>query len=332
MRRMTRRELMRMLPPMVPFMASAFRPLAAAVVERNFGPLAAAAGAAERKLKYVQTSFGEIAYADRGKGRPALFVHGLFLNGYLWRNVIERVADVRRTIAVDLMAHGATKISGDQDLSFAAQAEMLEAVCEKLKLGQVDLVANDSGGGIAQIFAARHPQRIRTLTLTNCDTHDNWPGDVLQRLMNLAAQEQLGPLIRRWLSDVTVARAAFDSVYEHPDQVSEETFRTYLEPLVQTPESVHNLGRFLAAMDNRHTLAIEPLLKRLNAPTLIVWGTGDPIFDIKWAYWLRDTIPGTRKVIQLEGARLLFPEERPAELAAALREHWRGDGANRRKV
>jgi len=39
----------------------------------------------------------------------------------------------------------------------------------------VDLVANDSGGGVAQIFAARFPQRLRTLTLTNCGTHDNWP-------------------------------------------------------------------------------------------------------------------------------------------------------------
>jgi pimeloyl-ACP methyl ester carboxylesterase len=73
------------------------------------------------------------------------------------------------------LAHGATKTSPEQDVDFTAQAEMLEAVCESLKLDQVDLVANDSGGGIAQIFAARHPARIRSLTLTNCDTHDNWP-------------------------------------------------------------------------------------------------------------------------------------------------------------
>jgi pimeloyl-ACP methyl ester carboxylesterase len=63
-------------------------------------------------------------------------------------------------------------------------------------------------------------------------------------------------------------------------------------------------------------------LKRLAAPTLVVWGTDDIFFPLQWAYWLRDTIPGCRKVIELEGARLFFPEERPQVLAAALRDHW----------
>jgi pimeloyl-ACP methyl ester carboxylesterase len=122
---------------------------------------------------------------------------------------------------------------------------------------------------------------------------------------------------------VNSARVAFSPAYEHPELVSEETFRTYLEPLVQTPETIHNLRRFFLTMDNRQTIDIEPLLKKLNSPTLIVWGMGDRIFDVKWAYWLRDTIPGTRKVIELEGARLFFPEERYEELADALRDHWR---------
>ena len=48
----------------------------------------------------------------------------------------------------------------------------------------------------------------------------------------------------------------------------------------------------------------------------------DVFFDVRWAYWLRDTIPGTRTVIELDGAKLFFPEERPDALAAALRAHW----------
>ena len=57
-------------------------------------------------------------------------------------------------------------------------------------------------------------------------------------------------------------------------------------------------------------------------PTLIVWGTGDRFFHRKWAYWLRDTIPGATEVVEIAGARLFFPDERAAEFTAALRRHW----------
>jgi pimeloyl-ACP methyl ester carboxylesterase len=39
------------------------------------------------------------------------------------------------------------------------------------------------------------------------------------------------------------------------------------------------------------TAAIHGALKTLQVPTLIVWGLQDIFFDVKWAYWLKDTIP-----------------------------------------
>ena len=54
----------------------------------------------------------------------------------------------------------------------------------------------------------------------------------------------------------------------------------------------------------------------------MVWGTGDPTFGIKWAYHLRDLIPGAREVIEVDGAKLFFPEERPGDLIPHLRRHW----------
>ena len=45
-------------------------------------------------------------------------------------------------------------------------------------------------------------------------------------------------------------------------------------------------------------------------------------FRRKWAYWLRDTIPGATEVVEIDGGRLFFPDERAAELTAALRRHW----------
>jgi pimeloyl-ACP methyl ester carboxylesterase len=276
-----------------------------------------------RDLKHVSTPFGDIAYTEHGHGPAALFIHGVFLNGYLWRHVVDRVSDLRRCIAIDLLAHGGTRTPENQDLSFAAQAQMLKAVCANLGLEQVDVVANDSGGGIAQIFAARHPARIRSLTLTNCDVHDNWPPPAFEPMRKLVAQGQLGDIGRKMLADVDFARSRFAVAYEHPERLSPETLRTYLEPLFSTPEAIENLERwFGTAHDNRQTVEIEPQLRTLTAPTLVVWGTDDVFFPVKWAHWLRDTIPGCRKVIELEGARLFFPEERPDALAGALREHW----------
>lgn len=277
-----------------------------------------------RELKYVATPFGDIAYTERGHGPAALFVHGVFLNGHLWRHVIDRVCDVRRCIAIDLLAHGGTRTPESQDVSFSAQADMLDAVCTALRLDPVDVVANDSGGGIAQIFAARHPARIRSLTLTNCDVHDNWPPKAFEPMRQLVAHGGLADMGRKLLGDIEFARARFAVAYEHPERLSADTLRTYLEPLFATPAAIRNLERwFSTSHDNRQTVEIEPQLRTLQAPTLVVWGTDDAFFPVKWAYWLRDTIPGCRKVIELDGARLFFPEERPDVLADALREHWR---------
>jgi len=68
----------------------------------------------------VQTASGRIS---KEADRFALFVHGVLLNGYLWRHQLEDLSDVRRCIAVDLLAHGATEIAPDQDVSVTANAK-----------------------------------------------------------------------------------------------------------------------------------------------------------------------------------------------------------------
>jgi pimeloyl-ACP methyl ester carboxylesterase len=240
----------------------------------------------------------------------------------LWRPVVERLKDVRRCIALDLMAHGDTRIAADQAVSFAAQAAMIEAFCAALGLDRVDVVANDSGSGIAQIFAARHPARIRSLTITNGDVHDNWPPPSFEPTRQAAAAGLLAPALARMLKDIDFARATFAPGYEHPERLVAETVEASLAPLLSSEQRTRDLMRCLAAMDCRDTIEIEPLLRRLEAPTLVVWGTGDGFFDVRWAHWLRDTIPGCRRVVELEGARLFFPAERPRELADAIRAHW----------
>src|SRR5262249_8143923 len=68
----------------------------------------------------VPTPSGRISYTEQGTGPVALFVHGVLMNGYLWRHQLEDLSDIRRNIAVDLLAHGDTEVSPDQDVSVTA--------------------------------------------------------------------------------------------------------------------------------------------------------------------------------------------------------------------
>jgi len=272
----------------------------------------------------VKTASGAIAYAEQGQGPAALFVHGVLLNGHLWRHQLAALSDVRRCIALDLLAHGDTEIVAQQDVSATANARMLGQFLDALSIDQVDLVGNDSGGGIAQIFAAHHPQRVRSLTLTNCDAHDNWPPVAFKPFLEMAAAGGLPGTLSAMLGDKNIYRSpqALGPAYEHPEKVTDETIDIYLEPHVRTAQRSRDLERFLAAFDPSHTIAIEPQLKTLHVSTLVVWGTDDIYFDEKWADWLAETIPGTRRKVCFDGARIFFPEERWAEFNRELRRHW----------
>ena len=221
----------------------------------------------------VQTASGFISYTEQGTGPVALFVHGVLLNGYLWRHQLEDLSDIRRCIAVDLLAHGDTEIAPDQDVSVTANAKMLKEFLDALHIGQVDLVGNDSGGGIAQIFAALYPERVRSLTLTDCDTRDNWPPEAFKPFLAMAAAGGLRGTLKTMLSDKGAYRSsqALGPAYEDPEQLSDDSIERYLRPLVKTEQRTRDLERFLAAFDNRHTLAIEAKLKTLQVPTLVVW-------------------------------------------------------------
>ena len=278
----------------------------------------------ERRGFVNAAGFGKIAYAERGSGPVALYVHGVLLNGHLWRHQLAHLSDIRRCIAIDLLAHGDTEIAPDQDVSVTANANMLNGFLNALNIEQVDLVGNDSGGGIAQIFAALHPQRVRSLALTNCDAHDNWPPEAFKPFLAMAAGGGLRGTLDAMLANKSIYRSpqALGPAYEHPEQLTDASIETYLRPLVRTEQRTRDFERFLAAFDNSHTLAIEPKLKTLRSPTLIAWGTDDIYFDVKWSHWLANTIPGTRRRVELKGARIFFPEERWAELNEELRAHW----------
>ncbi|HJY60453.1 MAG TPA: alpha/beta hydrolase [Streptosporangiaceae bacterium] len=281
----------------------------------------------ERLDKYrgqVQTQSGPASYVDTGgPGRVALFVHGLGTSSYLWRHVIDQLDGQRRCVALDLPLHGHTPAAADQDFSVPGFARFLAEFCAGLELNDIDLVANDTGGAISQVFATGHPELLHTLTLTNCETHKNMPPKVLLPAAWLAHMGLAARISPRLLRDIRRGRKRFYGLgYQDIENLPEDLARFWLESQFATPELARQNQRIMTSLHARDLLAIEPALARLQVPTLIVWGTGDIFFRRKWAYWLRDTIPGATEVVELDGARIFFPDERAAELTEALRRHW----------
>jgi pimeloyl-ACP methyl ester carboxylesterase len=228
--------------------------------------------------RFAEVTSGRIAYIEQGSGPVALFLHGVPLNGFHWRHIIAGLRTERRCIALDLMALGYTEISPLQDVSFTAQARMVAEVLDCLAIEQVDLIANDSGGAVAQIFAASHPHRLRTLTLTNCDVNDNWPPPAILPNIEMARQGTLAAMYRGLLQEPAAFRTRFTRAYADPRILTDEIIRLYIEPPLSPPERRAQLDRYWLAGNCEQTVSVEAKLRQLTAPTLIVWALDDVFF------------------------------------------------------
>jgi pimeloyl-ACP methyl ester carboxylesterase len=277
----------------------------------------------ETTRKFVDTPHGRIAYVERGRGPAALLIHGALLSGYQWRHQLSGLSDIRRMIALDTLGMGHTQVRPGQSLALKDQAVMFRAFLDALDIAEVDLVGNDSGGGAAQIFAARNPERVRTLTLTNCEVDDHDDGNpAFIRFRDSVASGSLVKALQAASSRPEIGRKAFAAAYQHPEAVSDDTIRTYTTPLVASPERVELLTRYVASINKRDLIEIRAELAGLPAPTLVLWGNADGFFPMAMAHWLRDHLARVTEVVELDGARVFWPEERPEFLNRKLREHW----------
>lgn len=276
------------------------------------------------------TASGSISYLDVGHGRTAVFIHGLITNALLWRHVIDAVSSKqRRCIAVDLPGHGRTPPADKHaDVSLTGLAQRVLELCDYLNLDRVDLVANDTGGAVAQIVAAHLGKRLSTLTLTNCDTEGNTP-PLIFKPVTVAARlgliTKMGPHLATRLS---LIQRVLGIGYQHPRRLPDEIVDAYGQPVLGSAESARALSRIITALSSADLARVRPELATLAAPTLIVWGTGDPLFHPKWAHRLARLIPTTVGVRTIDGARMHFPDERAQQFIPLLRQHWANTDAS----
>jgi haloalkane dehalogenase len=287
----------------------------------------AAARRHDRERRLADTAFGRIAHIDRGKGPAVLFLHGFPLSSFQWRGAIDRLSAHRRCLAPDLMGLGYTEVASEQSVTAAAQSDMLGAFLDHLGVRQVDLIANDSGGAVAQLFVTKFPHRVRTLLLTNCDVETDSPPPALLPVIDLARVGIYPDLwLEPWLHHKEVARSATGlggMCYSNPAHPTDAALDQYLAPLVASAERKALLNRYTLGLTPNPLHGIAPLLRGCPVPTRIVWGMSDTIFSPRNPEYLAGILPRFTGIRRIQQAKLFFPEEYPDVIAAEARLLWK---------
>lgn len=281
----------------------------------------------DRERRFADTSFGRIAYIDRGKGPALLFLHGFPLSSFQWRGAIDRLSGERRCLAPDFLGLGHTVVAPGQSVAPAAQTDMIAAFLDRLGVAEVDLVANDSGGAVAQLFATKYRRRVRTMMLTNCDVETDSPPKALLPVIEMARE---GTYPDRWLvpwvNDKALARSPEGlggMCYSNPANPTDAAIDQYLGPLVASAERKALVNRYTLGLTPNPLAGIEPLLRKCTVPTSIVWGVADTIFSSCSPDYLAGILPRLEGIRGIPGAKLFFPEEYPDIIAEEARLLWK---------
>jgi pimeloyl-ACP methyl ester carboxylesterase len=261
---------------------------------------------------------GTINYRESGEGPPIVFVHGLLVDGRLWRKVTPLLEDRFRCIVPDLpLGSHRTPMSPDADLSPPGLARLIADFLEALELEDVVLVANDTGGAISQITAANHPERIGRLVLTNCDAFENFlppafrplqwaarvPGGLTGMMagMRFTALRRL-PLAYGWLIKRDFAGAPT---------------REWVDPFLTNREIRRDTVKVLRGIDSRYTIEAAEKLRTFDRPALLAWAVEDRFFKIAYAERLAATISGAT-LERIEDSYTFVSEDQPERLAELI--------------
>lgn len=268
-----------------------------------------------------------VAYCDSGgDGPPLLLLHGCPFSKFVWRRVIPRLSDRFRCVAPDLLGLGDTETGASADWSLPAQVDAVIGLLDRLGLGRVAVVGHDQGGAIAQLIAIHHPGRVSALVLADAEAYDNWPSAEELPFIRVTQLPVIGQLVlwawsRRPLFRWALAEGK--AVYDR-SMLTDELVDGYIAANLATAHKRAKTRRFLATQLDRanqaHTHHLADALRKIEAPTLILWAEGDVHFPPDWAHRLAADIPGTTRVEILPATGHLLMEEQPDHVANLIRE------------
>jgi pimeloyl-ACP methyl ester carboxylesterase len=279
--------------------------------------------------KYLKVSFGNIAYLEMGVStKPAvLFVHGIPTSSFLWRHVLEFLQNDLHCFAPDLMGLGDTDVDPDGgEFHMAAQAEMLLEFMTALGHERFAVVCHDQGCAAVQIIAARQPERLPCLVMTDCVCYDNWPTETIAKLQKMAGIPFLMKILTKigffeWRETRTRFSSFRRALYD-PERFSTEAIREYLRPGRNSAKRFECFKKFLLAGNPRYTMEAVSGLKEFYKPTLILWAADDPELSPSWGKKLFDEIPGAKQFELIPFCGHFWQEEKPLEFASLIRDFF----------
>ncbi|TMG38211.1 MAG: alpha/beta fold hydrolase [Chloroflexi bacterium] len=275
-------------------------------------PPIAAAPLAQGKRR-VRVSVGDIAYLRKGQGPPVVLIHGIPSSSYLWRDLIDPLAEHFDVLAPDLVGYGDSDKRLDADLSVAAQARYLVAFMESLGVHRAAVIGHDIGGGIAQLIAVDAPGRVAKLVLIDSIVDNAWPIPEIARLKEPAwDQIMVGLDLRAGL------RKGLEAGITTPDRVTDELVDEWVRPFNDVAGRRAYL-RAARALNNRDLVSRSRHIDELDIPTLVLWGANDRFLEPRWGEHLKGKLRNAKLQVIDPGGHFL-PLDRPDVVSAAVTE------------
>lgn len=259
------------------------------------------------------SSQGEIKFDVFGAGRPIVLLHGTPSWSYIWRDVVEILAQHWSVHVYDFAGYGGSAKYAGQDVSIAAQAEVFCELLDHWRLDRPFVVGHDFGGATSLRVLTLKRRAFAGLALMDAVALRPW-GTPFSRLVHqhIEVFQQVPPHIFAGMVAAHM-RTAIDK------PMSDAELAPYLAPWL-APGGQDAYLRMVAGYDERYTAEMEGLYAAIDIPTLVLWGENDRWLDPSFAVKLAQAIPGAC-LQMIPDAGHFLPEDQPEAVAKAL-EHF----------
>ncbi len=258
----------------------------------------------------------------RERGRPpVVLLHGLFQNRASWEPLARACVGQYRFVAPDLPGFGDSEKPGPNRYPYGIEA-FSEAVADMfggLEIGRAHLVGHGLGGAVALHVAATHPELVARLVLLDSICYPS----PLHPKLRLAATPLLGGLLFKQL----LGRAAFRAFYR--DRVGARVDGALIDAYYDSLDTPAGRGALLATL--RATLDTRSVVadcRRVQAPTLVLWGRDDRVVPAGFGRRLAKEIPSAG--FELVDAGHAAHEEEPEEVWRSVSRFLEGRRAGSR--